>query len=195
MLFHRKLSHSNIFSSTWATSIFHFKWVLPFPVKIHLFKIFTRATPGSSLVQNNLKTIISAQSLVTHLYFQILYENISVPVIIAVVVAITLVILLLIFAKICYSRHHTRRKRVWKAPPTPPTPRLTQYEAPNHNPGHQNEEDPYGRAGSVSGHFSVRQGEHGIHTTLKLFYWGLRFISQGFCQNKSPFEDKTSNGI
>ena len=94
-----------------------------------------------------------------HFNFQILYENISVPVIIAVVVAITLVILLLIFAKICYSRHHTRRKRVWKAPPTPPTPRLTQYEAPNHNPGHQNEEDPYGRAGSVSGHFSVRQGE------------------------------------
>ena len=58
------------------------------------------------------------------------YENISVPVIIAVVVAIALVILLLVAAKVCYSRHHTRRKRVWKAPPTPPTPRLTQYEAP-----------------------------------------------------------------
>ena len=61
---------------------------------------------------------------------QVLYENISVPVIIAVVIAIVLVILLLILAKICYSRHHTQRKRVWKAPPTPPTPRLTQYELP-----------------------------------------------------------------
>ena len=63
-------------------------------------------------------------------FFQVFYENISVPVIIAVVVAIALVILLLVAAKVCYSRHHTRRKRVWKAPPTPPTPRLTQYEAP-----------------------------------------------------------------
>ena len=42
----------------WATSIFnsifHFKWVLPFPVKIYPFKIFTRATPGSSLVADKL---------------------------------------------------------------------------------------------------------------------------------------------
>ena len=46
--------HSNIFSSTWATtSIFHFKWVLPFPIKIHPIKIFTRATPGISLVVSN----------------------------------------------------------------------------------------------------------------------------------------------
>ena len=46
------MSHSNIFSSTWATtSIFHFKWVLPFPIKIHPIKIFTRATPGISLVK------------------------------------------------------------------------------------------------------------------------------------------------
>ena len=44
------MPHSNIFSSTWATSILHFKWVLPFPVKIYPFEIFTRATPGSSLV-------------------------------------------------------------------------------------------------------------------------------------------------
>ena len=51
MLFHRKLCLIQIFfSSTWATSIFHFKWVLPFPVKIYPFEIFTRATPGSSLV-------------------------------------------------------------------------------------------------------------------------------------------------
>ena len=34
MLFHRKLCLIQIFfSSTWATSIFHFKWVLPFPIK------------------------------------------------------------------------------------------------------------------------------------------------------------------
>ena len=33
-----------------ATSIFHFKLVLPFPVKIYPFEIFTWATPGSSLV-------------------------------------------------------------------------------------------------------------------------------------------------
>ena len=44
------MPHSNIFLSTWATSIFHFKWVLPSPVKIYPFEIFTRATPGSSLV-------------------------------------------------------------------------------------------------------------------------------------------------
>ena len=52
MLFHRKLCLIQIFlPSTWATtSIFHFKWVLPFPIKIHSIKIFTRATPGISLV-------------------------------------------------------------------------------------------------------------------------------------------------
>ena len=54
MLFHRKLCLIEIFFFfNMSTSIFHFKWVLPFPVKIHLFKIFTRATPGSSLVTNN----------------------------------------------------------------------------------------------------------------------------------------------
>ena len=51
MLFHRKLCLIQIFfSSTWATSIFHSKWVLPFPVKIYPFEIFTRAKPGISLV-------------------------------------------------------------------------------------------------------------------------------------------------
>ena len=57
----------------------------------------------------------------------VLYQNISIPVIIAVVIAILLVVLLVLIAKLCYSR---QRKRVWKAPPTPPTPRLTQYELP-----------------------------------------------------------------
>ena len=46
-----------------STSIFHFKWVLPFPVKIHPFKIFTRATPGSSLVVNTGATKTQKNSL------------------------------------------------------------------------------------------------------------------------------------
>jgi len=58
----------------------------------------------------------------------VLYENISIPVIIAVVIAILTVVLLVVIAKLCYSRHG--KSRVWKAPPTPPTPRLTQYELP-----------------------------------------------------------------
>ena len=51
--------HSNIFSSTWAASIFHLKWVLPFPVKIYPFEIFTRATPVGSLVQKHLYLSLS----------------------------------------------------------------------------------------------------------------------------------------
>ena len=51
MHFHRKLWFiQRLISSTWAISIFHFKWVLPFPVKIYPFGIFIRATPGSTLV-------------------------------------------------------------------------------------------------------------------------------------------------
>ena len=51
MVFHRKLCLIQIFfSSIWATTIFHFLWALPFPVKIYPIEIFTRATPGSSLV-------------------------------------------------------------------------------------------------------------------------------------------------
>ena len=45
-------SFKYVFSSSKPTSIFLFKWVLPFPLKIYLFEIFTRATPGSSLVYN-----------------------------------------------------------------------------------------------------------------------------------------------
>lgn len=53
MLCHRKLCLIQIcFFFNMSTSIFHLKWVLPFPVKIHLFKIFTWATPGSSLVNH-----------------------------------------------------------------------------------------------------------------------------------------------
>ena len=53
MLFHRNCaSFKYFFSSPWATSIFHFKLVLPFPIKIYPLEIFTRATRGSSLVLN-----------------------------------------------------------------------------------------------------------------------------------------------
>ena len=53
MLFHWKFCLIQIFFSlTCATSIFYFKWLLPFPVEIYPFEIFTRATPGSSLVKN-----------------------------------------------------------------------------------------------------------------------------------------------
>ena len=38
--------------------MYHFQWVLPFfPVKIYPFEIFTRATPGSSLVINIQKAL------------------------------------------------------------------------------------------------------------------------------------------
>eukprot|EP00094_Tigriopus_californicus_P001194 TCALIF_01156-PA protein Name:"Similar to FLT1 Vascular endothelial growth factor receptor 1 (Homo sapiens)" AED:0.09 eAED:0.09 QI:607/0.8/0.66/1/0.8/0.66/6/0/928 len=60
-----------------------------------------------------------------------IYANISIPVIIAVIIALLLVVILIILAKLCYRK----RKPTWKEPPTPPTPRLTQYELP------QNEED------------------------------------------------------
>ena len=81
MLFHRKLGLIQIFfSSTWATSIFHFKWVLPFPRKIYPFEIFTRATPGSSLVQqwflkNCLKTKEFSQNSRTKLQEKHFLEN------------------------------------------------------------------------------------------------------------------------
>lgn len=64
------MPHSNIFSSTWATSIFHFKWVLPFPVKIYPFEIFTRATPGSSLVSHKwLEILVSFFYIMKIWYF------------------------------------------------------------------------------------------------------------------------------
>lgn len=54
------------------------------------------------------------------------YANISIPVIIAVISALLLVVLLILVAKCCYRG----RRQQWKDPPTPPTPRLTQYELP-----------------------------------------------------------------
>ena len=50
--------------------------------------------------------------------------GIAIPVFIAVGVAVILAILLILIAKLC-----TRNGR-WKAPPTPPTPRLTQFDMP-----------------------------------------------------------------
>lgn len=60
-----------------------------------------------------------------------MYANFSVPVIIAVACAIALVFILIIVARLCYCRNkRCKRKSAWKEPPTPPTPRLTQYERP-----------------------------------------------------------------
>ena len=74
MPFHRTLCLFQIFfSSTWAiTSIFHFKWVLPIPIKIHPIKIFTRATPG----------IISSLHIICHIFyrFQPKSTNLSIPI-------------------------------------------------------------------------------------------------------------------
>ena len=74
------------------------------------------------------------------------YENLSVPVIVAVAVAVALVIVIVCVVKLCYDGRNRKRKvkaapnpaaaaatarsptTGWKAPPTPPTPRLTQYE-------------------------------------------------------------------
>ena len=72
------------------------------------------------------------------------YENLSVPVIVAVAIAVALVIVIVCVVKLCYDGRNRKRKvkaapnpaaatarsptTGWKAPPTPPTPRLTQYE-------------------------------------------------------------------
>lgn len=70
-----------------------------------------------------------------------LYANISIPVIVAVVIALLLVIVLIIIAKICYARNKSKNASSsvsgssstcpWKDPPTPPTPKLTQFPLQN----------------------------------------------------------------
>ena len=76
------------------------------------------------------------------------YENLSVPVIIAVAVAVAVVIVIVCVVKLCYNGRSRRRRKAkekttatsactrptaggideWKAPLTPPTPRITHYE-------------------------------------------------------------------
>jgi hypothetical protein len=56
------------------------------------------------------------------------YNYMSVPVIIAVVIAVVVVLVLVCLVKVCYDRK--ARGKGWKAPPSPPTPKLTQYELP-----------------------------------------------------------------
>ena len=51
--------------------------------------------------------------------------DIAIPVLISVGVALVLALFLVMLARLCLTSCRT-----WKAPPTPPTPRLTQYELP-----------------------------------------------------------------
>ena len=70
-----------------------------------------------------------------------IYANIAMPVIIAFACAIVLVIILIILARICYGRNkRLKRNTGWKDPPTPPTPRLTQYERPQNCEGSDDED-------------------------------------------------------
>lgn len=59
-----------------------------------------------------------------------LYAHISLPVIVGVAASVLLVLLLILCAKVCYARRRKKRAAGFKDPPTPPTPRLTQYELP-----------------------------------------------------------------
>jgi len=52
-------------------------------------------------------------------------SNIAVPIIIAVSIALLLALLIVIIVRLCLTSCRT-----WKTPPSPPTPRLTQYELP-----------------------------------------------------------------
>ena len=82
----------------------------------------------------------------------ILYEQISIPIIVAVVIAILLVIVIIVIVKICYMKSKARKSASvsssasgcpWKDPPTPPTPKLTQFEMPitANNSSYNDEED------------------------------------------------------
>ena len=51
--------------------------------------------------------------------------DITIPILIAVGIALILVLFLILLVRLCLNSCKT-----WKAPPTPPTPRLTQYELP-----------------------------------------------------------------
>ena len=66
-----------------------------------------------------------------------IYDQLSIPVIVAVVIAVFLVIILIVIAKLCYGRRTKANSSIttssgcpWKDPPTPPTPKLTQFELP-----------------------------------------------------------------
>lgn len=79
-----------------------------------------------------------------------LYAHISIPVIVAVVIALLLVIVLIVIAKICYSKNRSKTSSIstaschpWKDPPTPPTPKLTQFELPLATPPSNQEEEDY----------------------------------------------------
>ena len=122
------------------------------------------------------------------------YENLSVPVIVAVAVAVALVVVIVCVVKLCYDGRNRKRKvkaaaspasaaarspTGWKAPPTPPTPRLTQYEmAPDE------EIDPDDSGSVVDCRSVLRiQGDHSGSPNLPLtskhkFRFGLARPSQ-----------------
>ena len=71
-----------------------------------------------------------------------MYDQLSIPVIVAVVIAVFLVIILIVIAKLCYGRSKKANSSItsttstgcpWKDPPTPPTPKLTQFDMPMAN--------------------------------------------------------------
>jgi hypothetical protein len=68
----------------------------------------------------SLYQVVRVEATATTLLASIYASGIVVPVSIAVAVAIVLAAVLLLLSRLCWNRGR------WKAPPTPPTPRLTQ---------------------------------------------------------------------
>merc|ERR1712038_1832285 len=88
-------------------------------------------------------------------------SNIAVPIIIAISIALLLVLLIVIIVRLCLTSCRT-----WKAPPSPPTPRLTQYELPEEGQETESCRLTLSRGGSPYAHSlsppqSVAQSCHG----------------------------------
>jgi len=88
-------------------------------------------------------------------------SNIAVPIIIAVSIALLLALLIVIIVRLCLTSCRT-----WKTPPSPPTPRLTQYELPEEGQETESCHLTLSRGGSPYAHSlsppqSVAQSCHG----------------------------------
>jgi len=88
-------------------------------------------------------------------------SNIAVPIIIAVSIALLLALLIVIIVRLCLTSC-----RSWKTPPSPPTPRLTQYELPEEGQETESCHLTLSRGGSPYAHSlsppqSVAQSCHG----------------------------------